>query len=253
MDDPYMPHDGPKTAYLTQRALASMRFFDWDPQAMRAPSQVGQDVLGDRGQNLSSVLKAICDEPGQKEALTEWLRVLTPMDVRDLEFPTDFAGRTLVHLVEPKGRRVSAHSASGGTLRFLALLAALMGPKAARFNVIEEIENGLHPTRLDLLVELLERQAAPDKQVVVTTHSPQLLRLLSPETMQHASLVYRLKDEGEGRIRRILDLPEAAAILDEHDPAWLFESGWLETTALFARDDDEARETPQPEPEPAAE
>jgi predicted ATPase len=230
-----------------------MRFFDWDPQAMRAPSQVGQDVLGDRGQNLSSVLKAICDDPAQKEALAEWMRALTPMDVTDFAFPTDFTGRTLVHLVEPGGRRVSAHSASDGTLRFLALLAALMGPKAARFNVIEEIENGLHPTRLDLLVELLERQAAPDKQVVVTTHAPQVLRLLSEEAMQHAALVYRLEGERDAHVRRILDLPDAERVLGEYDPAWLFESGWLETTALFSHDEMSEDEASRPEPETAAE
>ena len=86
---------------------------------MRIPSQPGQTILGDQGENLSSVLAAICADASRKEVLLEWVRKLTPMDVDDLLFDQDAAGRILLRLKEKNGRNISALSASDGTLRFL--------------------------------------------------------------------------------------------------------------------------------------
>ncbi|MBK6580289.1 MAG: hypothetical protein IPG17_29820, partial [Sandaracinaceae bacterium] len=62
-------------------ALSSIRFLDLHPDAMREPSPPGVTILGDRGENLSSVLLAISSDPARKEALLGWVRALTPMDV----------------------------------------------------------------------------------------------------------------------------------------------------------------------------
>jgi predicted ATPase len=209
--------------------LHSMRFLDLSPDAMRIPSLPGQPVLGDRGERLSSALFSICQHGEKKQALLEWIRALTPLDVVDFDFPQDFAGRILVHLVEQGGRRISAHSASDGTLRFLAMLAAMLDPGASRLYFIEEIENGIHPTRLHLLVQLIEQQCRTGGvQVVATTHSPQLLGFLSAESRQSALLVYRLKGADDSRIRRIVELPELNQVLETQDLGRLHGSGWLE-------------------------
>jgi predicted ATPase len=169
----------------------SMRFLDLSPDAMRMPSIPGQAILGDRGENLSSVLELICSDESRKETLLDWIRELTPMDAVDFEFQSDAAGRILLTLVERSGIRTSAYSVSDGTLRFLAKIAALLGPEAARFYFFEEIDAGIHPNRLSLLVQLIEQQVElRNIQVVTTTHSPQLLGLLQK------------KDAGS-RIRRL--------------------------------------------------
>ena len=68
------------------------------------------------------MLKVICEAPNRRAALIEWTRELTPMDVQDLEFPTDtITGRVQLAFREANGRSVSAWSASDGTLRFLAM------------------------------------------------------------------------------------------------------------------------------------
>lgn len=225
----------------TLAVLTSMRFFDLHPQSMRFPSLPGQIVLGDRGENLSSVLQNICDDPHQKNVLLEWLRELTPMDVVDFEFPADQTGRILVTFVEEQGRKISAYSASDGTLRFLAIIAALLTPRSAKFLFFEELENGLHPSRVHLLLQLMERKAAEGKiQIVNTTHSPQFLRFLSTNALEHASLTYRLPETPEGRIQRIVDIPEARRLIAEQDIAHLHESGWFEDAMFF--DSEEATE-----------
>lgn len=233
--------DTHEAARKTLGAFASMRFLDLDPEALRRPSIPGQTILGDKGENLSSVLQAICQQPESKAALLSWVAELTPMDAIDFEFPADHAGRVLLTLVERSGQRISAYSASDGTLRFLAMIAALLGPDASRFYFFEELDNGIHPARLHLLLNLIERQAALGKvQVVATTHSPQLLALLSPGTLEHASLIYRLPDSHEGRIKRILDIPGAAEVIEKQDIAKLHATGWLEDAAYFTSDEEPA-------------
>lgn len=220
--------------------LASIRFLDLSPDAMRQPSLPGQLTLGDQGQNLSSVLNAICADPVQKETLVGWLQALTPMDATDFEFPSDLTGKVIALLVEADGRRTTLYSASDGTLRFLAMLAAMLGPEPARLYLFEELDNGIHPTRLHLLLQLIEQQVAKGTtRVLATTHSPQLLRLVSPATRETTSLVYRLPGQPASQIRAILDLPDAGRVLEEKDLARLHESGWLEDVVAFAADEEE--------------
>lgn len=216
--------------------LQSMRFLDLSPTAMRVPSIPGQTILGDRGENLSSVLQAICNDDSAKRAVAEWIRELTPMDVVDFDFVSDQTGRILVSLVDSRGQHTSAYSASDGTLRFLALIAALLGPDSAKFYFLEEIDNGIHPTRLYLLLQLIEQRAKDGKvQIVTTTHSPQLLGMLSEEAREHASLVYRLEGEPNAGIQRVMDIPSVREVLQKQNLSRLHESGWLENVMAFSQ------------------
>ncbi|WP_013324212.1 AAA family ATPase [Gloeothece verrucosa] len=221
------------------RNLSSIRFFDLEPAAMKNPSYPGQNILGERGENLSSVLLDLYQIPDRKIALLEWIKALTPMDVVDFEFPTDFTGKTLVTLVESNGEKISAYSASDGTLRFLAICAALLTPNPAKFYFFEEIENGIHPTRLHLLIQLIEQATKQENiQVLATSHSPQLLRLLSSQSLEYASLTYRLPEKPGAKIQRILDIPEAKEVLEQEDLGRLHESGWLEDIMYFSDDEE---------------
>lgn len=219
-------------------ALASMRFLDLVPEAMRLPSIPGQVILGDRGENLSSVLQAIVEQSEKKRALLEWIRQLTPLDVNDFDFVPDQTGKILVTLIESDGQRTSAYSASDGTLRFLAMIAAMLGPDPARFYFFEELDTGIHATRLYLLLQLIEQSVAGGRiQVVATTHSPPLLGFLSESARESASLVYRLPGQPDAHIRKIVDIPEARHILQTRSLGRLLESGWLENAVAFLEPD----------------
>jgi len=223
-----------RAVHQTMAVLGSMRFLDLSPDAMRRSSLPGQAVLGDRGENLSSVLQAICQADEGKRTLLSWLQELTPMDAADFDFVPDLQGHITLTIKEKNGQKTSAYSASDGTLRFLAMAAALLGAEAARFYFFEELDNGIHPTRLSLLLQLIEQRVGDSHiQVIATTHSPPLLRLLSPESLEHASLVYRLVEEPAAHVVRLVDLPEARRVLREQDMARLLESGWLEDAVAF--------------------
>lgn len=217
--------------------LRAMRFLDLDPDAMRQPSMPGQTILGDRGENLSSAMQALIEDSVRKEILLEWVRLLTPLDVVGFEFPADYTGRILVHLVEKSGHKISAYSASDGTLRFLAMITALLSSDSGQFYFFEELDNGLHPTRLHLLLNLIQ-QACRDYgvQVVGTTHNPFLLTFLQDDAWKDASLIYRREGEAASGIMSFRDLPDIQRILQKQDLGRLHASGWFENVVEFIAD-----------------
>ena len=80
---------------------------------------------------------------------------------------------------------------STGTLRLLALLALLRHPKPPPLIVVEEIENGLDPRSVHLIVEEIRSAVLSGvTQVILTTHSTYLLDLL---TLEHLVVVERDK------------------------------------------------------------
>ena len=109
------PHDSELAIY---DGLGSIRFLELLPERMREPSIPGATILGDSGENLPSVPEAICADSGRGKTLMSWLQELTPMDVKDFDFPRDPSGRVHLHIVERNGRKVSAYSASDGAMRF---------------------------------------------------------------------------------------------------------------------------------------
>ena len=224
--------------------FASMRFLDLAPDRIRQPSFPGQTVLGDSGENLPTVLKKICEDEERKQILTEWTRELTPMDVRDFEFPVDaISGQIQLMIRDAKDRRVSAYSASDGTLRFLAVLGALLGTDPARLYFFEELDNGIHPSRLRLLLDLIEGQTAKGgTQVVTTTHSPELLSMIGDRTFEHTSVVCRLPDTADAIIRPVSALHNATKLRDSQGLGRLHTSGWMEDALAFTesrKNDDE--------------
>ncbi len=221
--------------------LHNIRFPKFDPQKLCRSSKAAQTTLGDRGQNLASVLMKICENERKKATLVEWLSTLTPMDASDLLFEVaDRSNEVTLILVENDGTETPMQSASDGTLRFLGLLALLFQDDPPGLLFIEELETGLHPTRLDLLVNLIEqRTQQTETQVIATTHSPQLLHALSDDTLEHAQLVYRTGEGPEAKICPLLDVPSTRKVLEKstQDVSRLHRTGWFENAMAFSGDE----------------
>jgi len=242
--DPEAPATARRASGAVVEVLRGIRFLDLDPDAMREPSQVGQTVLGDRGENLSAVLNAICADENLKAALLSWVRALTPLDATDFEFETAFSDRVMVYLLESGGGRISAQSASDGTLRFLAVAAALLTPDSGRFFFFDELDNGIHPTRLHLLLQLAKQACRQNGiQVVGSTHNPAMLTFLDADELERARLIVRNEQTRESEIYRILDLPDIKRVLERKDLGRLHASGWLESAVYFNRPDENPAET----------
>ena len=226
--------------------LGNARFLELSPAQMREPSMPGATILGDHGQNLPTVLESICADSGRKHTLLSWFEELTPMDVADFEFPRDPSGRVHLYITEKNGRKVSAYSASDGTLRFLGILATLLNDVVGGIYFFEEIDNGIHPNRLWLLLELIERQTAKGNvQVITTTHSPALLGWMNDTTFEHTSVVYRDENSSDSIIRPVSKLPNVKDLRKAQGLGRLHTGGWMEDALSFMAskyDDGEAGE-----------
>ncbi len=202
-------------------AMQGIHFLELSPERMRDPSIPGATTLGYYGQNLPTVLESICADADRKQTLLSWFEELTPMDVQGFEFPRDPSGRVHLYITERNGRKVSAYSASDGTLRFLGILAALLNDDAGGLYFFEEIDNGIHPNRLWLLLDLIERQTAKGKiQVITTTHNPALLAWMNDDTFEHTSVVYRDQYWSDSVIRPIADLYNLRELRESKGIEW---------------------------------
>jgi predicted ATPase len=111
---------------------------------------------------------------------------------------------------------------SDGTLRMLALIAALTQPaeRMPRFVSIDEPELGLHPAALQLLVELV-RSVAGHTQVLLATQSPALLDLF-----EAGEVVVCERKDGAATFRR-LEREQLADWLKDYSLSQLFDKNVL--------------------------
>lgn len=204
-------------------------FLSISPAAMRDYSPKQALEMAADGANISAVVKELCKDKEGARRIVGWLSELCAPRIAGIEFVETDLGDVMLQLVEEDGTKVSARSLSDGTLRFLGELVALLEAEPGSILLIEEIENGLHPERLHLLMQLLETVTAERRvQVVVTTHSPLVLRALSPVALADAVLFARVRDHDGTVVRRLGDLPHFEEVAGRRGVDQLFASGWLE-------------------------
>lgn len=140
------------------------------------------------------------------------------VDLRIVDSDLDDVMLTLIERLGDVEWSVPARQLSDGTLRILALLAALLqspvgrasssepDPEGQRTLVIEELENGLHPSQADRVIRVLRDEAAErDVRVLATSHSPALLDALSGDMHRSVIVCYRDRS-GSSNLCRLPDL-----------------------------------------------
>lgn len=116
---------------------------------------------------------------------------------------------------------LSAVRMSDGTLKFLALLAALFHPNTPPLICIEEPEVGLHPDALRLVAEALV-EASASTQLIVTTHSEALIDALGDQP-DHVLVCER--DSNNGTQMRRLSKDDLSEWLEHYSLGELWRKG----------------------------
>lgn len=208
----------PSACQALQQRLSSILFLDPSPRRMREYSfKTDRQLKGD-GSNLSAVLHDLIVNQGQKRQVLGFVRSLPEQDIADIEFVDTPREEVMVALRESFGdrRRIfEAAALSDGTLRVLAVAAALLAVKEGSLVVIEEIDNGVHPSRAkELLARIQQIIDQRGLRVLVTTHNPALLDALPDSAIPNAVACYRDPEDGSSRLIRLEDLdtyPELVA------------------------------------------
>lgn len=195
--------------------LSAMGFYNLNPEAIKElQSPDAGEILHHDGGNLVSVVARLSvDRPEVMKRIKEYLQKIVP-DVADLTRVSLGPRETLEFSQKVKGAehhwKFLAASMSDGTLRAVGALAAVMQLADRKRPVslvgIEEPESALHPSATAALMDALA-EAAMSTQVVVTTHSPELLD--QADGVDCTLLAARLV-EGETRIGRIDSASEQA-------------------------------------------
>jgi predicted ATPase len=105
-----------------------------------------------------------------------------------------------------------ARYVSDGTIKMFAYLVLLHDPSPHPLLCIEEPENQLYPTLLGELVEEFVGYARRGGQVMVSTHSPDLLNAVSLE-----DVFWLEKHEGFSVVKRASDDPQIKALIEVGD------------------------------------
>jgi energy-coupling factor transporter ATP-binding protein EcfA2 len=214
-------------------ALSDVQRLDPSPEVLRAYSAAQEvDRMGERGENFAALVKTIISDPGEKQAYLEWLRELSPADVDDV-IVLSGAVKEPLFAVKEGGKVFPAQVLSDGTLRFAAIAAAFFQKSMPSVLTLEEIEKGIHPNRLRLLVELLRSQTARlHNQVIATTHSPDVLSWLSEIDLQSTFVSVRNEFRGCSAIRALGGMEQVkTALRGNADISELFSEGWLESVS----------------------
>ena len=136
-------------------------------------------TLSSNGDDLGTVLHEILtryDFRSAAEELRDFLRVAYPT-FEEIHCDTTYGTppQVLVRVREQgMSRSMEMWELSDGMLRFLCLATALLNPLLPPLVAIDEPELGLHPGLLPIVAEMI-KTAAERTQVLVTTHSPDLL------------------------------------------------------------------------------
>ena len=138
----------------------------------------------------------------------------------------------MVRLVESFGGRETSRDAavlSDGTLRVLAIAAAALSVREGALVIIEEADNGVHPSRARMLVAALHTVARRrNLRLLLTTHNPALLDAVPTEALGDAVACYRDPASGESRLARLADLDAFPVLAAQGPLGWLSSSGTLE-------------------------
>lgn len=206
--------DGGEEVSRVAERLSSFRVFDVDVNAARQPTRALSTLAGhleSHAENLAAFLIHLSADEERWTRLTDDARRLLPqLEAIEFEQVGGFADRLAVVLHERGLRRTTPLAdASFGTVRLLGLLAMLYDPQPPALTCIEEIDHGLHPQALELIVERM-REASTRTQLIVATHSPALVDRLTPQ-----EFIVCDRDERGASIIPALSADEVEAIVAE--------------------------------------
>ena len=218
-------------------ALRNVFILDPVPSHMRRFAPLADRLDGDAG-NIAGVIAGLPDavKTSIEKTLTKYVTKLPERDITRVYAETvgRFKTDAMLYCEEQFSEQgtkptVDARGMSDGTLRFLAILTALLTRPTRSLLVIEEVDNGLHPSRSQLLLRMLaEVGSERSVDVVVTTHNPALLDAMGTEMVPFITVAYRGDGSGATQLVLLEDLEQLPKLLAQGPVGKLSSQGLIE-------------------------
>ncbi len=201
--------------------LQQIFVFDPIPSHMRNYTPLSDNLLTD-GSNIAGVLAGL-EETRKHEVekiLTSYLKALPERDINRIwtepvgKFKTDAMLYCEEGWQDTNTHEIDARGMSDGTLRYLAIVTALLTREQRSLLVIEEVDNGLHPSRAHILVDMLKilgNQRGID--VIVTTHNPALLDAAGVRMIPFITIAHRDGRTGASQLTQLEDIQQLPKLM----------------------------------------
>jgi predicted ATPase len=225
-------------------ALREIFILDPIPSHMRRFSPLS-DRLESDAWNVAGVVAALPKEKQVEieEVLTRYARQLPERDIRRVYAETvgKFNSDAMLYCEEHwldsgPPPTVDARGMSDGTLRFIAILTALLTRPRASLLVIEEVDNGLHPSRARLLLDMLKSVGSQrGVDILVTTHNPALLDAMGTEMVPFITVANRDPATGYSVLTLLEDIAQLPKLLAQGPIGRLSSQGLIEKSIASAQ------------------
>jgi predicted ATPase len=150
--------------------------YDIDPKLSKKGTVItGKRELDEDAGNLALVVKTILENPEKKRKFSNLLRDVLPF-VEDFSVQKYMDISLVLTMREryAKSRDLPASSLSDGTIAIFAMIIALYFEEKP-FIIIEEPVSHIHPFLIARLMRMM-KEASQKKQVMVTTHSTEVVK-----------------------------------------------------------------------------
>ncbi|PWQ97090.1 AAA family ATPase [Leucothrix pacifica] len=211
--------------------------FDPIPSHMRDYSPLS-DKLASDGSNIAGVLADLEASKKQsiEQTLTQYLKALPERDIQKVW--TEKIGRSATDAMlyceeawsKDTAHEIDARGMSDGTLRYLGILTALLTRDSGSLLVIEEVDNALHPSRAQALLDMLRtlgKQRGID--ILVTTHNPALLDAAGVPMLPFITVAHRDTESGCSELKPLEDLEQLPKLLAGGSLGKLSSAGRIES------------------------
>lgn len=223
------------------KALSRLFILNPIPSHMRNFS-VKSEKLAQDGSNLAGVIAALPDQQkaAVEQSIRSYAKELPEKDILSLKAELYGPFKSDAMVVCEEGWRdgeaplqVDSRAMSDGTLRFIAIITALLTLPEKTQLIIEEVDNGLHPSRSDLLLRVIREIGTKRKiDVLVSTHNPALLDALGPAMVPFVMVAHRDPTEGDSRLTLLEDIRSLPKLLATGRLGAIASSGALEQALL---------------------
>lgn len=157
--------------------------FDFDLKKIKEPNSIkGKVTLEENGENIALVIKKILSDEKKARQFSNLISDILPF-IKSIE-TEKFYDKSLLFKIQEKGHTSPIPSSllSDGTVSVTAILIALFFENN-RLTIIEEPEYGIHPSLVSKLVDTFY-EAAKNKQIIITTHSSEILKHIKLEDLR---------------------------------------------------------------------
>ncbi len=197
--------------------LRNMLFLNPVPSQMRDYSRINDSEMRSEADNLSSVLYKLCQDDNNKKRILDVIGTLPENEILDIDFIKTSIDDVMFRLKEKFAGStdyIEAKRLSDGTIRCIAVIASLISEKSSSIIVIEEVDNGIHPSRAKSLINTISSICQKRSiDVITTTHNPALLNAITKDDLIGVTICYRDENDGSSKFVQFIDIKKYPELL----------------------------------------